>query len=55
MFSRKRFSTKICYYKSFDYSPLGKGLKKQATVAEIQCPGLKKILNPDEKEEPVTI
>ena len=41
--------------KRFEYSPLGKELKAQASAAEKQYQVLNKIFKPDEKEEPVTI
>ena len=41
--------------KRLEYSPLGKELKKQTSVAEKQYHGLNKIFKPDEKEETITI
>ena len=41
--------------KRFQYSLLGKEVKKQTSVAEKQYQGIDKIFNRDEKEEPVTI
>ena len=39
--------------KRFEYSPLGKELKKQTSVAEKQHQIFDKIFNHDEKREPV--
>ena len=41
--------------KRFEYSPLGKELKKQTSVAEKQYQNFDKIFKLYEKEEPVTI
>ena len=41
--------------KRFQYSPLGKEVKKQTSVAEKQYQEIDKIFNHDEKEEPITI
>ena len=41
--------------KRCEYSPLGKELKAQTSVAEKQYQGLNKLCKPDEEEEPVTI
>ena len=41
--------------KRFEYSPLGKKLKKQTYVAEKQYQSFDKVSNYDEKEEPVKI
>ena len=41
--------------KRFEYSPLGKELKKQASAPEKQYQSYDKTFNHDEKEEPVKI
>ena len=41
--------------KRFEYSSLGKELKKQTSVAEEQYQSLSKVFNHDEKGERVTI
>ena len=41
--------------KRFQYSPLGKELKKQTSVAEKQYQNFDKIFKSDETEQPVTI
>ena len=41
--------------KKFEYSPLGKELKKQTSLAEKQYQSFDKVFNHDEKEEPVKI
>ena len=46
---------KAATMKRFEYSPLGKELKKQTSVAEKQYQSFDKIFNHDEKEEPVKI
>ena len=46
---------KAATIKRFEYSPLGKELKKQTSVAEKQYQRLNKLFKPDEKEETVTI
>ena len=46
---------KAAAMKRFQYSLLGKEVKKQTSVAEKQYQGIDKIFNHDEKEEPVTI
>ena len=46
---------KAAAMKRFQYSPLGKEVKKQNSVAEKQYQEIDKIFNHDEKEEPITI
>ena len=46
---------KVTALKRFEYSPVGKELKKQASVAEKQYKSFDKVFNHDEKEEPVKI
>ena len=46
---------KAAAMKRFQYSPLGKEVKKQTSVAEKQYQEIDKIFNHDEKEEPITI
>ena len=46
---------KAAALRRFEYSPLGKELKAQTSVAEKQYRGLNRIFKPDEKEEPKTI
>ena len=46
---------KVTALKRFEYSPLGKELKKQAIVAEKQYKHFDKVFNHDEKEESVKI
>ena len=41
--------------KRFEYSPLGKELKTQASAAEKKFQGLNKHFNPEKEEKPVTI
>ena len=41
--------------KGFEYSPLGKELKKQTSVAEKLQQSFDKVFNHDEKEKPVQI
>ena len=51
----KNFLEKAATTKRFEYSPIGKELKKQTSVAEKQYQSSDKIFNHDETEEPVTI
>ena len=46
---------KAAALKRFEYSPLGKELKKQASVGEKCYQSFAKVFNHDEKEEPVKI
>ena len=46
---------KAAAMKRFQYSPLGKEVKKQTSVAEKQYQEIDKIFNHDEKEETITI
>ena len=46
---------KAAAMKRFQYSPLGKEVKKQTSVAEKQYQEIDKIFNHDEKEEPIAI
>ena len=46
---------KVTALKRFEYSPLGKELKKQTIVAEKQYKRFDKVFNHDEKEESVKI
>ena len=46
---------KAATMKRFEYSPLGKELKKQTSVAEKQHQSFDKDFNRDEKEQPVKI
>ena len=46
---------KAAAIKRFQYSLLGKEVKKQTSVAEKQYQEIDKIFNHDEKEEPITI
>ena len=54
-FSRKRLIIKAAALKKIEYSPLGKELKKQTSIAEKQYQALTKLFKFDKKEEePVT-
>ena len=46
---------KAAAFKRFEYSPLGKELKKETSVAEKHFQIFDKIFNHDEREEPVKI
>ena len=49
----KDLLAKAATLKRFEYSPLGKELKKQTSVGEKHYQSFTKIFNHDEKEEPV--
>ena len=49
----KDWLEKATALKRFEYSPLGKELKKQSSVAEKQYQDFDKVLNYDKKEEPL--
>ena len=49
----KDWLEKATALKRFEYSPLGKELKKQTSVAEKQYQDFDKVLNYDKKEEPL--
>ena len=53
--SEKDLVEKAAALKRFEYSPLGKELKKQINVAEKQYQNFDKIFKPNEIEQPVTI
>ena len=52
---QKDLLEKAATMKRFEYSPLGKELKKQTSVAEKQYQSFDKDFNHDEKEQPVKI
>ena len=52
---KKDLPEKTATMKRFEYSPLGKELKEQTSVAEKQCQSFDKVINHDEKEKPVKI
>ena len=52
---QKDLLEKATALKRFEYSPLGKELKKQTSVAEKQYQDLDKVFNHDENKQPVKI
>ena len=48
---QKDLLEKVATMKRFEYSLLGKELKKQTSVAEKQYQGLNKLFKPDEKKD----
>ena len=53
--SERNLLEKAAALKRFEYSPLGKELKKQTSVGEKCYQSFAKVFNHDEKEEPVKI
>ena len=53
--SEKDLLEKAATFKRFEYSPLGKELKKQTIVAEKRHQDFDKVFNYDEKEEPLKL
>ena len=52
---KKDLLEKAAAIKRFEYSPLGRELKKKISIAEKQYQVLYKLFMSDEKEEPLTI
>ena len=51
MFTRKRLGKKAAAIKRFEYSPLGKELKKQTNVAEKQYQKFDEVFESNKKKE----